>query len=614
MGGWLGKSLKHKLSLLVIIAVMVPLLSLGLFSYKIAERLTEEKAKISGMNTLRQLETYMENMVNDAENMSLFLIGSSEVQNYLKTPDSDLLKQTSIIGFLTNLAFSKAYIANIVIEPINGKDPISSKSINSTGFVDITETDFNYYSTHANWWSSVYSQWTSVGVQKVITMARPIRSTDKYKEIGKLRISLNQGMIAKHIRQSALERTGFVLLLDENNRIMAGPEEFRTNQLITETYPGMGSLNGNNGYLNYGEGADMKTVLYDEISSTQWKLVGIIPSEEYRSQNRYFLMLTAAAVGVALLLVIALVVFLIQRVTNPLSALTRILKKASPEALPSIPVTSIDEVGELIVSYNRLSSRIVNLTDEVKRNEAMKQQTDMIALQAQINPHFLYNTLSSVHWLALMSKESRIAEMVGALSDFLRFSLNKGEEYCAVEQELAHANRYAHIQSIRYPDKFDVHVDADPELAQSYMLKLVLQPLIENAMIHGILKREGKGRISVWVRREGMNMKFGVEDDGIGIAKEQLAKLMELLAVSEIVQRESSSAAESYGLRNVHKRLLLHYGSGAGLHIISTVGQGTSVTFTIPSLSPDDRKQEVGGYFNAEADAGSIEHTGSGAR
>lgn len=609
----MGKSLKHKLSLLVIIAVMVPLISLGLFSYKISERLTEEKAKITGMNTLRQLEVYLENMVNDAENMSIFLIGSSEVQNFLKSPESDLLKQTSIIGFLTNLAFSKAYIANIVIEPINGKPPISSKSLNSTGFVDITESDFDYYSSHAKWWSSVYSQWTSDGVQKVITMARPIRSTDKYKEIGKLRISLNQGMIAKHIRQSALERTGFVLLLDQNNRVMAGPGDFETNRHINETYPLMGSLDGNNGFLNYGEGADMKTVLYDEISSTQWKLVGIIPSEEYRSQNRYFLMLTAAAVGVALLLVIGLVIFLIQRVTNPLSALTRILKKASPEALPSIPVTSLDEVGELIISYNRLSSRIVNLTDEVKRNEAMKQQVDMIALQAQINPHFLYNTLSSVHWLALMSKEVKIAKMVGALSDFLRFSLNKGEEYCAVEQELAHANRYANIQSIRYPETFIVHVDADPELSHSYMLKLVLQPLIENAMIHGILRREGVGRISVWAKKDGTDMNFGVEDDGIGIAKEQLNRLKELLAASELVQRDSIPSTESYGLRNVHKRLLLHYGSGAGLQIRSALGQGTCVSFTIPSLASDYRNKGVDSLVDAK-DIRSIEQSGGVAR
>ncbi|WP_068613367.1 cache domain-containing sensor histidine kinase [Paenibacillus tuaregi] len=584
MENWLGRSLKRKLSLLIIIATLVPLMSLGFFSYKMAEGLTEEKAIITGMNTLRQLEAYLDTMVKDAENMSLFLIGHSGVQDYLKSQVYDLRQQTTIISFLTNLAFSKPYVANIIIDSMGEKRSISQKSLIRSEFKDITETVPDYYKDHPKWWSDVHRQWTSDGVSQVITLARPIRSLDKYKQIGKVQINLNQAVIARQIQQAVLEKNGFVLLLDEKDRIIAGPSDMGINHPITGYYPDLKPLGGASGYLDYGTGSDKKTILYKKMSGVNWKLVGIIPSQEYRSQNHYFLTLTAIAVTVAILFVIALVLFLIQRITNPLSTLTKFLKKASPdEPLPAIPVKSIDEVGQLIISYNRLSSRIVKLTDEVKLNESLKKEADMQALQIQINPHFLYNTLSSIHWLALMNQDHKIADMVGSLSNFLRFSLNSGQEYCPVQQEILHVQNYVNIQSIRYPDKIRFEVLSDPGIQDRYMLKLLLQPLVENAMLHGILKRDGIGTIKIEIRQtDEDSLHFTVADDGVGMPDERLQSLRSQLTGSPVQDREKPSSG-GYGARNVHNRLVLHYGKEAGLHMESTEGEGTRISFTIPS-------------------------------
>lgn len=585
MENWLGKSLKRKLSLLIIIAVLVPLVSLGFFSYKMAEGLSEEKAIITGTNTLRQLEAYLDTMVKDVENMSLFLIGHSGVQNYLKSQSYDLQQQTSIISFLTNLAFSKPYVANIVIDSMGEKKSISQKSLIRSEFTDITESQPNYYKEHAKWWSDVHRQWTSDGVSQVITLSRPIRSLDNYRQIGKVQINLNQVIIARQIQQAVLEKNGFVLLLDEKDRIIAGPPDMGINLPLSGYYPDIQPLSGTSGYLDYGTGQDKKTILYKKMSGVNWKLVGIIPSEEYRSQNHYFLTLTAVAVSVAILFVIALVLFLIQQITNPLSKLTQFLKKASPdEPLPAIPVKSIDEVGQLIISYNRLSSRIVKLTDEVKLNESLKKEADMQALQIQINPHFLYNTLSSIHWLALMNKDHKIAEMVGSLSNFLRFSLNNGQEYCPVQQEILHVQNYVNIQTLRYPDKINFEVQLDPGIQDQYMLKLLLQPLVENAMLHGILKREGDGTIRIEIRHaeeQEEHLHFTVSDDGTGIAAERLEWIQSQLSEYPAHDREQP-ASGGYGLRNVHNRLVLHYGKEAGLHIESTEGEGTRISFIIP--------------------------------
>ncbi|CDN44119.1 MULTISPECIES: sensor histidine kinase [unclassified Paenibacillus] len=592
MENWLGKSLKHKLSLLTILAVLVPLMSLGLLSYSIAEGLSEEKAKIDGMKTLDLLQAYLDNMVADVENMSLFLIGNENVQKDLQAGQRDARKQTAIISFLTDLAFSKPYISNITIDGSGGSSPVSIRSVVSSGLDRLAAEDPEHYGPHAKWWSSVYVQTTSLDSQQVLTMSRPIRSTTRYdKVIGQLRISLDQSVIAGQLRQSELEGSGSVVLLDGQGRIMAGPPRWETNRPLTDYLPGLTGLDGESGVLTYGQNDTRSTVLYRSLGRADWKLAGIIPFQEYRSQNRYFLTLTAISVCIALLFVIVVVGFIVRKVTGPLSSLTRQLRGANPEEpLPVIPVTTIDEVGQLVISYNRLSSRIVNLTEEVKRSESMKKEADMLALQAQINPHFLYNTLSSVQWMALMNKDARTAEMVGSLSDFLRFSLNKGQEYCTVSQEISHVQSYIKVQSIRYPERFWFRTEVPQELLERRMLKLLLQPLIENALLHGILKRPEPGGIEVIAAPVEEGIRFTVRDDGVGIEPAKLEELRGLLVSRLLPGFDTATGGEygSYGLRNVHNRLLLHYGPGAGLQVESRVGEGTVVMFVLPEPAEEE--------------------------
>ncbi|MFF2482341.1 sensor histidine kinase [Paenibacillus sp. NPDC058071] len=617
MDNWLGRSLKHKLSLLIIIAALVPVLSLGLFSYFIAESLTAGKAKSSGLNTLTLLGSNLENIVTDIESVSLYYMGHEDIQSYLRSPKEDVLLSTKIATLLMTMSISKPYIANAIIESDRGKPSIAFKSITGTGFVDVKEEYPDYYSQYPKWWSPVHFQTTSSeGARDVITMSRPIRSTKKYNNIGMLKISLLQSVISEQLRQAGLEGGGTVLLVDGSNRILAGPAEYMDNSLLEQYYPGIQSFSSKgNGWFEYGADADRQTILYYGLKNVDWRLVGIIPAQAYKSQNQYFLTLTAIAVSVAALFVIAFVLFLIQKVTKPLSTLTRFLKNSSPdEPLPTLPVTTIDEVGQLVISYNRMSSKIEKLTDEVKKNESLKKEADMMALQAQINPHFLYNTLSSVHWMALMKGEERIAEMVGSLSDFLRFSLNSGQEYCTVRQEILHIDNYVNVQSIRYPDKFQYEAVIPDELYDRTMLKLLLQPLIENSMIHGILKRDGLGHIRISAVAEGETITFTVEDDGIGMAEEKLLELRSRIASKLDSEWTPGYPGGSYGLRNVHNRLQLHYGPESGLHIDSIPSVGTKVSFTIRSSGEQgarDRMTEPTQRSNEAEDAGGVKEDGT---
>ncbi len=598
MRRWLGKSLKRKLTLFLLFVLLLPLLGTGVISYQIATSVTEEKAKQAGMNTLKQIKDKLAFVIQDVENMSIFLIGEKDIQLYLSNEVEDVARYSLIIGTLTNLAFSKKYISNITITPKNGNPELSNSTILESGLLPLLEQNEEVYRSKPRWWSSLYENKTTEGVKRVISLVRPVRNFYTFQENGRLSISLDQTEMEHFIKEAGWEPSGHVLLLDKNNQIISssGNPNWISHSL-REYYPQIGAMDGDNGILSYGRGNDQETILYNTIPGLDWKLVGFIPTRVYTAQNTYVLTVTAFATGIALVLAIGLMLYFLQWVTRPLTKLTQYLKDLNPDdKIPTYEVRSSDEVGLLVHSYNKLSDRIGRLKSQVQLNEAKKKEADIQALQAQINPHFLYNTLSSIHWMALMNKDKQIAEMVGALSDFLRFSLNKGEEYCSVQQEIAHVQNYAHIQAIRFPDQFEIEFFIDPAMLQTPMLKLLLQPLIENSLIHGIQRKKEKGKVYVHGERFENSMRFVVEDTGIGIEEGKLTEIRRLLTSASAAYADSQqqqvrsmssdyakpAGTSSYGLLNVHQRLQLHYGPESGLSIDSEAGVGTRISFNIP--------------------------------
>ena len=580
MKQWVRSSLGRKLSIIVMIATLVPLLSLGAFTYSISSNVTEEKIKQSGIDTLAQMRGKLSFIIADIENISLFMIGHDDIQQYLSKPEEDVQLKSRILNFMVNLSTSKKYIQNISLYPKNFSTPLTSSTVYSTNLAEQTNLDQIIDKT----WTGVYTMTNFSGQHQVISLIRPLRSVYTYENIGWLVISLGEDALSEYWTEPSLgEGEGQVALINTQGIVISANEKLWLGQSLDEIYPGVMTKFNKRiyGETMYGTGADKRTILYYNEPETGWTFVGSIPYDMYSSQNRYILILTAAAVIASVAITGGLVWFVIQRVTNPLRVLTRLLTKVNPDGpMPVYYSSSVDEIGRLGESYNMLGMHIKALKEQLIRDEARKKEADIRALQAQINPHFLYNTLSSIHWMALMSNEKRIADMVGALSDLLQFSLNKGSDFCPVHQEIAHIRNYTQIQSIRYPDKFEVDFTIDPSLNDKYMLKLLLQPLVENAMIHGIQKKSGKGTIGIYLEQEGVNMNFMVVDDGLGMTEERLLHLQRQLELPEGLH----GPGVSYGLRNVNERLRLHYGPMACLQIESRPYVGTRISFTIPFL------------------------------
>lgn len=569
---WFRSSLQNQLTVFMLGTVLVPIGLLGIFSYVITVNVAKERAMISGNSSLGQLETTLEFMMNDVENMSVFLIGNEDVQQYLQAGENPVKLRSDIYGFLSNLALSKPYIANILIEPFNKNPDISTLPILSS-----TKLNSKQYKS-GKWWFYYHEDEMTTGSKELITLWRPIRSTDTFDLIGYLSISIDQQVIEEYLSSTNFEWNGFVLLMYEGKVLAGNYEGFQNARELKEIYTLVENHTNSDG-LTYESDGTKSMILSQSLPGVGWRLIGIIPFEEYSGQNQYFLWLTIIAVGMACILVTVLVFFFIRKVFQPLTSLTAAIRNQQPEYdIEQLPTYSNDEVGHLIESYKNLYERIQMLMEDLKKSEALKREVDLQALQAQINPHFLYNTLASVHWMALDGEQKEISAMVSSLSKFLRYSLNEGNEYCTVEQELAHLSNYVEIQKIRYPDSFTLEIAIPNEVKQMYMLKLVMQPLIENSIIHGF-QHDQTGEIKVIGRWDDGYLHIQVADNGQGMSDSQVKMLHDRFAEDECSEM---LVGKGYGLRNVNLRLILHYGPGSKLRITSSSGEGTIIQFVIP--------------------------------
>ena len=245
------------------------------------------------------------------------------------------------------------------------------------------------------------------------------------------------------------------------------------------------------------------------------------------------------------------------------------------------PETPVTELHELTQSLNTMAGRLQDLIDENRREQENLKKSELRALQAQINPHFLYNTLDAIVWLAEAGQSREVIHITRALSDFFRISLSQGKDWIPLSEEIKHLTGYLTIQKIRYRDILDYEIEIPEELGSCQVLKLLLQPLVENAIYHGVKHRRGRGLVRVTGRMEDSWLILEVADNGAGMTDERLMKVRDGL---------SGDGGESagYGLFNVNKRIQLYYNQPQGVWIESRMGEGTTVTLKLPvrSLPP----------------------------
>jgi len=233
--------------------------------------------------------------------------------------------------------------------------------------------------------------------------------------------------------------------------------------------------------------------------------------------------------------------------------------------------------------YDQMVVRIGQLIDHIREEQEQKRATELKLLQAQINPHFLYNTLDTIVWLAEGKRHQDVVNMITALSSFLRIGLNKGRDFIAIKEEAEHVDSYLQIQHFRYEDILDYEIDIDSEIRDCRTLKLTLQPIVENALYHGIKNRREKGFLQILGWREDDTILLQVKDNGIGIKADVLARMQQLVQAGETeAEKADPNRREGFGIANVAERIRLNFGAEYGLQIESEYGVGTVVTVRLP--------------------------------
>lgn len=377
---------------------------------------------------------------------------------------------------------------------------------------------------------------------------------------------------------------GYLYLIDGNGEIIYHPRQ----QLI---YAGLLEEN-NQAAAAYSDGtytevfrSQRRQVTVKTVGYTGWKLVGVAPTESLRDNYSQLLLFALFVVSLSIFLLVFVNLRLSEWITAPMKKLdlaVRQLEKGAETA--DFDVDGPYEVEHLSHSVQSMVSTMRHLMEDVIQQEEEKRRSELDVLQSQINPHFLYNTLDSVVWMTENGRTQEAVVMLTALARFFRISLSKGSNIIPIGDELEHARNYLTIQKMRYKNKFSVDISAEPGIEKLYTIKLIVQPILENAIYHGMEYADGDGEIHIRAFREGENAVIEVEDNGPGMSDETVQQLLK-------PGRCSKAKGSGIGLRNVHQRIRLTFGAAYGLSIRSEPDNGTVVRICLPALEEEDAQK-----------------------
>ncbi len=407
----------------------------------------------------------------------------------------------------------------------------------------------------------------------VVTMTAPLEGGG---EAAWVSLDLSFSGISSYIKNVSIGQRGYCFLMDDAGNIIYHPQQ----QLL---YAGLKSEDTEAlAALEDGAYAD-DTVIYSvaSVGESGWRAVGVSYVDELVNRNVNDMIRLSLRLAVVVLAVAVLTSWLLSRlIGKPLRGLASAMESFESDAdhFTYRPVGGTREVQELSDSFEHMVLRIQELMTTVREEEVNLRKTELKALQAQINPHFLYNTLDSIAWMCEQGRNADAVKMVHALARLFRISISRGHELIPIAKELEHAESYLQIQMYRYKNQFTYTFDVDPDCLGYYCNKITLQPIIENSINHGLDLMVDEGRIDVRVRFDGDDIVFSVQDNGVGMSPEQL----------EAIMQHGPTDRTGIGIKNVNDRLKIYFGRSYGLSITSEPDVGTCVEIRMPRIREGD--------------------------
>ena len=423
----------------------------------------------------------------------------------------------------------------------------------------------------------------------VVSLSRHIQLTrDGVTENGVLLVDMSFAGIEQVCRDVELANGGYMYLIDGDGEIIYHPRQQLIYAGLLEENNLQAAAYSDGNHLERFQG-EQRHITVKTVGYTGWKLVGVAPNESSELPELFLF-------GLSLVLFfVFLMAFLNFRISAYISDPIRRLEQSIKELESGRQNVEIEDAGcyevqRLSHAVRSMVSTMHHLMDDIIEQEGQKRRSELEVLQSQINPHFLYNTLDSVIWMTESGRQEEAIQMVTSLARLFRIALSRGNSIIPLADELEHARHYMTIQQIRFKNKFQTKITAQPGTEGLYTLKLIVQPILENAIYHGMASAEDDGLISVTACRAGDDLIIDVSDNGLGMRPEVAASLL------DENRPEVRTSGSGIGVRNVHQRIRLTFGPEYGLTIFSEPDEGTLVRIRLPALTREeaDRYQQEG--------------------
>lgn len=562
--------------------VMIIMIALtGFLSYRLAISQLEENAHNNINDTLFQTKGYIENVLSNSFEQLVALSNDPRLLSIVRMEENEADAEDYINISQLLKAIYMNYNSNIdsIFVNINDGNFVMYQSEYS-----LKPGEFPYQaymkqprrSNEGFYWLNSHEDSIFKSKSQVISVLKVIGHDDS-KANGVLIFNLRNDFFEKVIDSSLIGGHGYIALVSPDGELNSkdAPDGYKLNE---EQLAHLQHLKPAKGMYEFVKPNGKKMmVIYDTIGTNKWRIAAIVATDEIVKKATYIKYVTIAVILILAILSIIIANFLARYISNPVSDLVRQSKLINENNLSlTYNQGGPKEITMLNKAMEEMMIRIHSLLEQIRLEQEDRRQLEFAVLHSQINPHFLYNTLFSIKGLSDMGLNKDASDMITALSNFFRISISKGKEIISLEEEFTHIRNYLFIQEMRYGDNFEYLIQIEESITSYQIIKLTLQPLIENAIYHGVKQTRDKGRIIVKSKEKGDLIYLEVIDNGVGMSQERLQEIRK-----ELKNRTHDSTI-GIGLRSVHERIRLHFGDPYGIQIESTEHVGTRITVIFP--------------------------------
>ncbi|WP_078551675.1 cache domain-containing sensor histidine kinase [Bacillus alkalicellulosilyticus] len=582
--------IRYKLVIHFLLISILPSILLGILIGWAVDKTLEQQMNDNTLQLIDKVNSSVESHIQNVQNMTYIISVNAKIQDFfnghLTLENIEPDEQYEITRFLQNFTTLYPEIAGILI--VNKEGEYLSNEMYTRSSVSLTnETWYRQAVAHqgianiiGNPQGRKIASHVNYTEDEVISIVRAIIDPVTKEEKGVVLIDLKLRVIVEILKDVRLGKTGYLMVIDDK-----GDEIYSPSHSVLEDVSFASKLDA-----NYGTFADTVNesdfqFIYRKSPFTDWTTVGVFSTEDSVAEVKLIQFYVISFVFFVCFVGITASYFLSHTISRPINQLMKAMQKAESGDLSSrYKGEGNDEVSRLGRGFNKMLTQINKLITLTEQQEKKKREAEFHSLQANIKPHFLYNTLDTIQWMAHKKNATDIADVVNSLSKLFRIGLSKGGTIISLIDEIEHIKSYLQIQSVRYQNKLNYSLDISPTIQNVSILKIVLQPIVENAIYHGIKERRGPGLITIEAKKQNDRLVITIGDNGKGMSEEKLEQLRKNLSTFLIDDENHDKLTTGYGVVNVHARLKLTFGEEYGVTIDSELDKGTIVTIYHPII------------------------------